>query len=133
MNLSRGGHAGTRFSFANARELGVRVKIITGDAQEVAGWVGFSAGILTNPREVITGDELDKLSPDEKLAAVERYHVFARTASCAWNDVAHFFYRTHHDFSPVHSDGARIYPPHPRGNAFRSSRTRTRRWLFCHY
>ena len=80
---------------ANARELGVQVKIITGDAREVAGWVGFSAGILTNPSEVITGDELDKLSPDEKLAAVEQYHVFARTMPLQKNEIIALLQKKH--------------------------------------
>jgi Mg2+-importing ATPase len=72
---------------ATARELGVQVKIITGDAREVAGWVGFGAGILADPGEVITGEELDKLSQEEKLSAVERYHVFARTMPLQKNGI----------------------------------------------
>ncbi len=71
--------ASTREAVQEAKKLGIQVKIITGDAREVGGWVGYEAGILTDKNEVITGDELDKMSPEEKLVAVERYNVFART------------------------------------------------------
>ena len=69
----------TREAVLEAKKLGIQVKIITGDAREVAGWVGYEAGILTNKNEVITGDELDNMTQEEKLIAVERYNVFART------------------------------------------------------
>ncbi len=69
----------TKGAIADAAKLGVQVKIITGDGREVAGWVGFEAGIINSPEKVITGDELDKMTPEEKLVAVTTYHVFART------------------------------------------------------
>ncbi len=68
----------TATAIAHAEKLGVHIKIITGDSREVAGWVGFQAGIIAAPSDVITGEELDKLSSQEKLAAVEKYNVFAR-------------------------------------------------------
>ncbi len=71
--------ASTKQAILHATQLGVRVKIITGDSKEVAGWVGHEAGILSSPSEVILGSELAQLSPEEKLAAVEKYNVFART------------------------------------------------------
>ena len=70
--------ASTKDAIRHAEQLGVRIKIITGDSREVAGWVGFQAGILTSQDEVITGEELDALSLPEKAEAVERYNVFAR-------------------------------------------------------
>lgn len=69
----------TREAVREAKKLGVQVKIITGDAREVGGWVGTEAGITSDKNEVLTGDELDKMTREEKLVAVERYHVFART------------------------------------------------------
>ncbi len=69
----------TKGAIHDAGKLGVQVKIITGDGKEVAGWVGYEAGLITDRSQVITGDELEKLSPEEKILAVEKYHVFART------------------------------------------------------
>jgi P-type Mg2+ transporter len=71
--------ASTKEAVQSAKALGVQVKIITGDAREVAGWVGVEAGILTHESEVLTGDELMKMTEAEQLDAVDRYHVFART------------------------------------------------------
>ncbi len=69
----------TREAVREATKLGVQVKIITGDAREVGAWVGCEAGIITDKNEVITGDELDRMTPEQKIEAVDRYHVFART------------------------------------------------------
>jgi len=71
--------ASTREAVLEAKKLGVQVKIITGDAREVGAWVGCEAGIISDRSEVITGDELDRMTLEQKLEAVERYHVFART------------------------------------------------------
>lgn len=69
----------TKDAIAHAEKLGVHIKIITGDSKEVAGWVGYEAGILNSVDDVISGEELEKLSLEEKLSAVEHYNVFART------------------------------------------------------
>ena len=69
----------TREAVLEAKKLGVQVKIITGDAREVGGWVGCEAGIISDRNEVITGNELDKMTLEQKIVAVNRYHVFART------------------------------------------------------
>lgn len=71
--------ASTRSAIRDAAKLGVQVKVLTGDGKEVAGWVGYEAGIISSMDMVISGDELDKLSPEEKALAVEKYHIFART------------------------------------------------------
>ncbi|MDO8520861.1 MAG: HAD-IC family P-type ATPase, partial [bacterium] len=63
----------------DAERLGVRVKIITGDSKEVAGWVGYEAGVISSRDEVLTAVEFNLLSQDEKALAVEKYDVFART------------------------------------------------------
>lgn len=62
----------------HADRLGIRVKIVTGDAKEVAGWIGCEAGVTSSSEAVISGPELDVLSQDEKMLAVEKYDVFAR-------------------------------------------------------
>jgi Mg2+-importing ATPase len=69
----------TKAAVRDALLLGVQVKIITGDSREVAAWVGKEARIIKGDDEVITGEELERMSESEQLAAVLRCHVFART------------------------------------------------------
>jgi Mg2+-importing ATPase len=61
-----------------ARDLDVKIKIITGDSREVAGAVAYKINLISDPSLVITGDELEKMSPEELEAAVLKYSVFAR-------------------------------------------------------
>lgn len=63
-----------------AKDLGVAIKIITGDSKEVAGAVAYKIGLTTSPDEVITAEDLNKLSPAKKIAALEKYAVFARVS-----------------------------------------------------
>jgi Mg2+-importing ATPase len=69
----------TRAAVDQAERLGVQVKILTGDSKEVAGWVGVETGLLDDPAEVLLGDEFERMTAQERAAAVERYDVFART------------------------------------------------------
>ena len=71
--------ASTKSAVENARKLGVMVKIITGDSKEVAGWVGYEAGILTDPTRVLLGDEFERMTDSEQSVAVMEFSVFART------------------------------------------------------
>ena len=61
-----------------ARELGVTLKILTGDSPEVAGAVGVRIGLLEDPAAVTTGAALMAMSPDEREQAMVRYAVIAR-------------------------------------------------------
>lgn len=61
-----------------ARNLGVAIKILTGDSMEVAGAVGVKVGLIDNPDQVILGEQLEKLSQKEKFEACEKFAVFAR-------------------------------------------------------
>jgi len=61
-----------------ARELGVAIKIITGDSPEVAGAVAHKVGLIRDRRKVITGEEFMELGEEEKSLAVSEYAVFAR-------------------------------------------------------
>jgi Mg2+-importing ATPase len=61
-----------------AEELGVDVKIVTGDSKEVSAYIAKQIGLIKNSSEVILGEELDLLSGDEFLKACEEYSVFAR-------------------------------------------------------
>lgn len=65
-------------AITKAERLGVRVKLITGDSREVAGYVGYKIGLIPDKNEVITGKELEKLSPEEFDKTCEKIDVFAR-------------------------------------------------------
>lgn len=63
-----------------AQELGVTIKILTGDRPEVAFTIAQQAGLTSNKNAVIAGDTFEKLSVAEKHAAVSTYTVFARVS-----------------------------------------------------
>lgn len=63
-----------------AEELGINIKIVTGDAAEVSGAVAKQVGLINDASEVMTGAELMALSHAEQLEALEKYSVFARVA-----------------------------------------------------
>lgn len=68
-------------TIADARSLGIAVKIVTGDSRDVAGAVAKAVGLIADVREeVITGDELEVLPAAEQRERVERCHVFARVS-----------------------------------------------------
>ncbi|MEK7608603.1 MAG: HAD-IC family P-type ATPase [Patescibacteria group bacterium] len=68
----------TKQAVKDARRLGVQIKIITGDSREVAGWVGCESGIIEHESRVITGEEFDRLSLEEKKREASSRNVFAR-------------------------------------------------------
>jgi Mg2+-importing ATPase len=70
----------TRDALKKAEGLGVRIKIITGDAPEVAGWIGKEAGIISDPTDVLLGETFEAMSENERETAVRTYDVFARTS-----------------------------------------------------
>ena len=61
-----------------AKKLGVKLKIVTGDSKEVAGFIAKEIGLAKSITEVISGEELESLSEDEFKAACKDYSVFAR-------------------------------------------------------
>lgn len=61
-----------------AKELGVSIKIITGDSGEVAGAVGVQIGLLDDPTRVLSGSALMALPPDEREHALVEHAVIAR-------------------------------------------------------
>ena len=63
-----------------AKKLGVVIKIITGDAKEVAGFVAKTTGLITNQNDVILGQDLEKMHTDEFDNACEDNAVFARVS-----------------------------------------------------
>lgn len=61
-----------------ARKLGVKIKILTGDSPEVAGAVATEIGLIDDPDDVMTGSELVAMPADEQKQAVKKIKVFAR-------------------------------------------------------
>ena len=61
-----------------AKNLGVKVKILTGDNAHVAGAGAHKIGISVTVADVISGDELDAMNIDKQIATVENCNVFAR-------------------------------------------------------
>ena len=72
--------ATARDSVAEARAAGVRTIMITGDHPRTAASVAAATGVAAGegPPEVVTGPQLDALSPDGLRDAVRRVSVFAR-------------------------------------------------------
>ncbi|CAN5183223.1 hypothetical protein BH09DEP1_BH09DEP1_7990 [soil metagenome] len=64
-------------SLARARALGVTVKIISGDGKEVNYAIAKSIGLITNPDQVITGEQLAQQSDAQKAQTIEQSAVFA--------------------------------------------------------
>jgi P-type Mg2+ transporter len=67
-------------TIADARRLGIAVKILTGDSRDVAGAVAEQVGLVTDAETVITGAEFESLSPEAQRHVVETCHVFARVS-----------------------------------------------------
>ncbi len=61
-----------------AKEMGVQIKIITGDSKEVAGKIGKEVEIITDAEQVILGETLDSLSSDDFEKSCRDFSVFAR-------------------------------------------------------
>lgn len=72
--------ATTKQAIERAKELGVSVKILTGDSPEVAGAVAHEIGLVSDPRAVISGDTFAAYSLADRRAAVLRSAVFARVS-----------------------------------------------------
>ena len=70
----------TKLAISQAENLGVKVKILTGDAKEVAGAVAYQVGLAKSIDDVITGEELEEMSEELRYEAVEKYNVFARVS-----------------------------------------------------
>ena len=52
--------------------------MITGDHKDTAVAIAMQLGIISDPKEAITGAELDNISDEEFESAVEKYSVYAR-------------------------------------------------------
>lgn len=70
----------TKSALEKAKNLGVEVKIITGDSVEVAGAVAHEVGIIDSSKDVVSGFDLEKMSYQKKLSAIKNGKVFARVS-----------------------------------------------------
>ena len=61
-----------------AKQLGVQIKIVTGDSMEVAGFIGKEIGLIKDNKGVISGEGLGVLSQEKFKAACKDFSVFAR-------------------------------------------------------
>lgn len=61
-----------------AKNLGVNVKILTGDAPEVAAAVAQKVGLISSPQEVLVGRQLTNISGKKFEQLVQTGRVFAR-------------------------------------------------------
>lgn len=64
----------------DAKKLGVKIKIITGDSPEVAGAVACEVGLIDSPDKVLTGAAWFAMDKNKQLEALEQYFVFARVS-----------------------------------------------------
>ena len=65
-------------AIALSKKLGVKIKIITGDSKEVAGYVARQTGLAGSQEDIISGQELAELSKEEFDDACDAKSVFAR-------------------------------------------------------
>ncbi len=67
----------TKKTIEKAKKINLKIKILTGDAPEVAEKVGIELG-LCKKGEVILGEEIEKYDREELLNILEKYNIFAR-------------------------------------------------------
>lgn len=68
-------------AISHAKELGVKIKIITGDSREVAEAVGRTVGLVQTSAQVATGADLENLKSErERVELAESVTVFARVS-----------------------------------------------------
>ena len=63
-----------------AKKMGLKIKIITGDAKEVAGQVAKEIGLVEDPQKVILGQDLGALGKEDFEKACDEFSVFARVS-----------------------------------------------------
>ena len=67
-------------AITKAKQAGIRTIMITGDHASTAGAIAKTLGILGPRENVITGQELEKLSDEELADDIELYSVYARVS-----------------------------------------------------
>ena len=64
----------------SAKQLGVRVIVITGDSREVAGAVAYEIGLTDSPDKVVSGAEWEAMSTEKREKTLEEFNVFYRVS-----------------------------------------------------
>lgn len=67
-------------AIAKCRRAGVKVVMITGDHPITARAIGKELGLLDGDSKIVIGSEIDKMTDEELISAVETARIFARTS-----------------------------------------------------
>ncbi len=100
---------GVRDAVAASRQAGVGVCMITGDHPVTALAISRDLGLASEPRQVVIGSELAKMSPAEMEQAVKTARVFARVAPHQKLELVNAARRVGH-FVAVTGDGVNDAP-----------------------
>ncbi len=71
---------GVKEAVEKCKKAGMKPVMITGDHKDTAFAVAKEIGLLHNKNEILTGQELDKLSDEQLLSCIEKIRVFARVS-----------------------------------------------------
>lgn len=71
--------AEVKTAIAQARRAGIRTIMVTGDNELTALAIGKEIGLIENDEDVITGDELEKISDSDLFPILTKVRIFART------------------------------------------------------
>ncbi|OGH38890.1 MAG: hypothetical protein A3B44_04045 [Candidatus Levybacteria bacterium RIFCSPLOWO2_01_FULL_38_21] len=63
----------------SARKAGIKVIMITGDNEITALTIAKEVGLIDKNEDVVTGDELSKMTDEELVKIIEKTRIFART------------------------------------------------------
>lgn len=61
-----------------AKDLGIDVKILTGDSLEVASYIGKKIGLMSEGDRIYSGDDLEEMTANEFNEVINKCSVFAR-------------------------------------------------------
>lgn len=67
-----------KLAIKQAELMGIKIKILTGDAPEVAMHVAQEAGIMVAEHEVLTGTDLQDMGVSHRIEAIKNTKIFAR-------------------------------------------------------
>ncbi len=98
-----------RAAVAKCRQAGIKPVMITGDHRITAVAIARDLGIMTEGDRAITGAELEKMSDDELLAAVDGIAVYARVAPEHKVRIVHA-HQTHGKIVAMTGDGVNDAP-----------------------
>jgi len=71
---------GTKDAIEKARKAGMKPVMITGDHKDTAFAIAKEIGLTSDPKSIITGAEIDKMSKDDFENSIMAYSIFARVS-----------------------------------------------------